>query len=102
VIAVVDPASVTVRERPEQVVVLTSGQLVRWLKKRPATLDPVQVRALLDVAVDPTAWHASPTQGREPTAVRSSFSALDCRCGTLGAPAAPGPAGCWAQVALSL
>lgn len=97
VIAVVDPASLTMRERPEQVVVLTSSQLVRWLKKRPATLAPEQVRALFDISVDPAAWHASPTPGREPAAVRSSFSALDLQvrharrirrawaCGLLGA-----------------
>jgi hypothetical protein len=97
VIAVVDPASLTVRERPDQVVVLTSSQLVRWLKKRPAALAPEQVRALLDVSVDPAAWHASPTPGREPAAVRSSFSDLDLQvrharrtrrawaCGLLGA-----------------
>ncbi|MDP9431267.1 MAG: NERD domain-containing protein [Actinomycetota bacterium] len=97
VIAVVDPASLTMRERPEQVVVLTSSQLIRWLKKRPATLAPEQVRALLDVSVDPAAWHASPAPGREPAAVRSSFSALDLQvrharrtrralaCGLLGA-----------------
>lgn len=77
VIAVVDPASLTIRERPEQVVVLTSSQLVRWLKKRPASLPPEQVRALLGVSIDPAAWHVSPTPGEEPTAVRRSFSALD-------------------------
>jgi hypothetical protein len=93
----VDPASLTMRERPEEVVVLTSGQLVRWLKKRPATLAPEQLRALLDAAVDPAAWHSSPNPGRAPTAVRSSFAALDLQvrrarrtrrawgCGLLGA-----------------
>jgi hypothetical protein len=97
VIAVVDPASITMRERPDQVVVLTSGQLVRWLKKRSATIGPVQMRALLDVSNDPATWHASPTPAREPTAVRSSFSDLDLQvrharrtrriwaCGLLGA-----------------
>ena len=97
VIAVVDPASLALRERPEQVVVLTASQLVRWLKKRPAALAPEQVRALLDVSVDPATWHTAPTQGTEPTAVRSSFSALDLQvrharrtrrawaCGLLGA-----------------
>lgn len=77
VIAVVDPASLTLRERPQQVVVLPSRQLVRWLGKRRAILPPEQVRALLDVAVDPGTWHASPSAGSEAAAVLRSFSALD-------------------------
>lgn len=96
-VPVVAPASLTVRERPDPVVVLTSGQLVRWLKKRPATMGPAQIHALLDASLDPATWHASPTPGREPTAVFSDFSALDLHvrharrirrarvCGLLGA-----------------
>jgi len=68
VIDVVDPAGLTIRERPEQVVVLASSQLVRWLQQRPATLIPQHVRALLDVSADPAAWHASPTPSAEPAA----------------------------------
>jgi len=102
VIAVVDPAGLTIRERPEQVVVLASSQLVRWLQQRPATLIPQHVRALLDVSADPAAWHASPTPGAEPTAVLSSFSALDRQVRRDRRTRRTWPAGCWASVASSL
>ena len=77
VIAVVDPASLTEREKPATVVVLTSNQLVRWLKKRPTVLASAQVEALLTAAAHPGTWHASPPAAQDTSALQASFTTVD-------------------------
>ena len=77
VIAIVDPASLTEREKPATVVVLTSSQLVRWLKKRPTVLSPEQVAALLTAASHPGTWHASPPAAQDTSGLQASFTEVD-------------------------
>ena len=77
VIAVVDPASFTERERPATVVVLTANQLVRWLQKRPAVLAPDQVEAVLTAAAHPGTWHVSPSAAQDTAALQTSFTMVN-------------------------
>lgn len=75
-VVVVDPASLTVRERPDKVVVLTSNQLVRWLRKQPDQLSAQHVAVLARVAADPGVWHSQPAPSLEPSAVQAAFAVL--------------------------
>lgn len=77
VIVVVDPAALTVREKPATVVVLTSNQLVRWLKKRPIVLAPEQVELLLTSASHPETWHVSPGPAQDTAALQIDFATVD-------------------------
>jgi hypothetical protein len=56
-LVIVDPASITVRQRPDYVTVLTARELVRWLKRRKRTLDATSVSRIADVAANPRTWH---------------------------------------------
>ena len=56
VTAVVDLASLTMRQQHGQVDVVTSGQRVRLAEAASGDFGPDQVRALLDVSVEPAAW----------------------------------------------
>ncbi len=77
VIVVVDPAALTLREQPPTVVVLTSRQLTRWLKKRPVVLAAAQVATLLDVAADPSTWRATPPLAQDTRAIQAAFARVD-------------------------
>jgi len=68
VVVVVAPKSMTVRERPSDVAVVTDRQLLRWLSDRPNLLMPGQVAAITAAAIRPGTWHRSP-----PAAVDSAF-----------------------------
>ena len=59
-IVVVDPASMTIRERPEAIAVVTSRGLVRWLKKRRDVLSPADIAEITAVAAQPATWHRAP------------------------------------------
>lgn len=56
-LVIVDPASVTVKQRPDYVAVLTARELVRWLKRRKPTLDAMTVAQIADAASNPRTWH---------------------------------------------
>jgi hypothetical protein len=58
VIAVVDPRSLTLRERPVDVEVTTRVQLSRWLVRQPQVLDPNQVDDIFRVARRSSTWNA--------------------------------------------
>ncbi len=75
-VVLVDPKTVTVKEKPEQVVVLPATQLTRWLKRRPPVLTPAQVQDVLAVAERPSTWHDHPSAPADTTALRQAFAAL--------------------------
>jgi hypothetical protein len=77
VVAVVEPQSLTVRGKPAKVVVLTSAQLVRWLKKRPQLFTADQVAWLLRPADAPATWHVAPAEAQPASALQAAFSALE-------------------------
>ena len=53
IVAIVAARSITVRERPTDVVVLSSTQLVRWLQRRPDLLTDDQSTQLMVAALNP-------------------------------------------------
>lgn len=55
-IAVVAAQKITVRERRSDVVVLSSTQLPRWLRRRPAVLSPEEAADLSSVALNLATW----------------------------------------------
>jgi hypothetical protein len=58
IVAIVAARSITIRERPTDVAVLSSAQLVRWLQHRPRLLDDHQAKLLMMAALDPATWGA--------------------------------------------
>ena len=60
IIAVVGARRMTVRERPNDVVVLRETELVRWLQRHPVTLTPAQVQQLATLAAQPSTWRRMP------------------------------------------
>lgn len=53
---VIVASSITVRERPGDVTVLSSNALVRWLNRRKSTLDPAELRQIADAASVHSTW----------------------------------------------
>jgi hypothetical protein len=58
VVAIVAARSITIRERPTDVTVLSSTQLVRWLQHRPRLLTDDQAKLLMTATLDPATWGA--------------------------------------------
>jgi hypothetical protein len=76
IVVVVAPKSLTVRERPSVVAVVTDRQLLRWLNSRPNVLTPRQLRIIAAAAVRPEAWHRNPPATMDPAALEHEFAAL--------------------------
>jgi hypothetical protein len=55
-IVVVDPKTLTIKERPERVTVLTAQQLRRWLTKRPQVLSSQDLAQLVEIFDNPASW----------------------------------------------
>jgi hypothetical protein len=56
IVAIVAARSITVRERPTDVVVLSSTQLLRWLQRRAHLLTDEQSKQLMAAALNPATW----------------------------------------------
>lgn len=76
VVVIVAPKSMTVRERPSDVAVVTDGQLLRWLSDRPNVLAPRQVSALTAAALRPGTWHRNPPAVVDPAVLQHEFTTL--------------------------
>lgn len=76
VVVVVAPKSITVREKPSSVAVVTDRQLLRWLNGRPNVLTPMQVSVIAAAAIRPETWHQNPPVSADPAAVQYEFAAL--------------------------
>lgn len=72
-IAVVDPNKLVVRELPATVQVVTSGQLVRWLRTRSAVLSEADVELLSAAAAQPEVWSPEPVPFDDPASVAAAF-----------------------------
>lgn len=59
-LVIVGAQSITAKERPSDVTVLSLGQLVRWLNKRKSVLTETELAAIVRVAEDPATWHRDP------------------------------------------
>lgn len=76
-VVIVDPKSLTIREKPAQVTVLTHNQLMRWLRTRKPVLSPDLVARVAAVAVLPDTWHSSPAGvGNDDDDVAAGFVGL--------------------------
>ncbi|KQV06559.1 hypothetical protein ASC63_03790 [Leifsonia sp. Root112D2] len=73
-IVVVDPKSLTIKERPEMVTVLTAQQLRRWLTKRPAILSSQDLAQLVEIFDNPASWRQE--SAGDPGDARLRFEAL--------------------------
>ncbi|MHC6220758.1 nuclease-related domain-containing protein [Arthrobacter sp. MMS24-S77] len=76
VVVIVAPKSMTVRESPSGVAVVTDRQLLRWLNGRPTVLTPRQVDLAAAAAVRPGTWHRNPLAGADVAALQHEFAAL--------------------------
>lgn len=72
IVAIVAARSITVRERPTDVVVLSSTQLLRWLQRRPKLLTDEQSKQLMVAALNPATWGSAAL----PPADLARFAAL--------------------------
>ena len=76
VVVVVAPKSMTVRERPSGVAVVTDRELLRWLSGRPNVLTPSQMAGITAAAVRPGTWHRNPPATVDPAFARFEFTKL--------------------------
>jgi hypothetical protein len=75
ILVMVDPASLTVKQRPDDVTVLTAKQLVRWLERHKRVLSDESVAQLAEAAADPRTWHKTADASVDPSYLQA-FSAL--------------------------
>lgn len=75
VLAVVEPRSLVVREPHRDVAVISASTIVRWLSRRPTTLEPAEVDRIVAVARRGTTW-GSDIQKDGATELRARFDAL--------------------------
>lgn len=71
VIVLVNPRRFTIRQQPEDVTVLTSAQLTRWLGRRPRQLDDEATAEVAATIADPSFWAAE-----TPSVDMSAFTAV--------------------------
>jgi hypothetical protein len=79
VVVVVAPKSLTIREPPAGVAVVTDTQLLRWLRGLPPTLSPQQVASIAAVAARPGTWHRNPPASTDAAPLQHAFVALRAR-----------------------
>ncbi|WP_198415199.1 nuclease-related domain-containing protein [Cryobacterium tagatosivorans] len=75
VLALVNPKTLTIRTKPEQVKVVADTGLRRWLLKRPAVLEVAELGQLTALIDDPTTWPTALFPPTEDSMLR--FAALD-------------------------
>jgi hypothetical protein len=76
-IVVHDPKGLTVKEKPAEVVVLTTRTVRRWLTKQRSQLLPEVVARILDAAANPALWRPGPAPVLDRSATMESFQSLD-------------------------
>lgn len=76
VVVVIAPKSMTVRERPSGVAVVTDRQLLRWLSDRPRVLSPRETAVITAAAVRPATWHRNPPGSVDSASLQFEFARL--------------------------
>jgi hypothetical protein len=76
VVVVVSPKSMTIKEKPSSVVVVTDRQLLRWLSSLPVVLTPRQIAVVAAVSARPGTWHRTPAASLNAAFLQSEFAAL--------------------------
>jgi len=75
-IVVVDPGSLTIRERPRSVGVVTSRGLLRWLTQGRDVLTPADVVEISAAVSQPGTWHRDPRPAENSRVLVTRFAAL--------------------------
>lgn len=76
VVLIVEPKTLTIREKPSEVAVVTDRQLVGWLNRRPPVLTPERIADIFSVAVLPGTWHRTPLASGDVHELFRGFKAL--------------------------
>lgn len=76
VLAIVEPASFTFRQRPQDVSIMDARRLPRWLKRRRAVLAPDELASIIDSAAEVRTWHPTADLSIDPS-YRERFSELE-------------------------
>ena len=76
VLAIVEPASFTFRQRPQDVSVMDARRLPRWLKRRRAVLAPDGLATIIDAATEARTWHPTADLSIDPSYL-SKFRELE-------------------------
>ncbi|MBH0098359.1 NERD domain-containing protein [Salinibacterium sp. NSLL150] len=76
VLAIVEPASFTFRQRPQDVSIMDARRLPRWLKRRRAVLAPEELASIIDAATEVRTWHPTADLSIDPS-YRERFSELE-------------------------
>lgn len=75
VLVIVESAGITTRSQPDDVTVITDGELLRWFKRRKTSLHPDAVARLSRIATDSQIWGTAVAADVDDT-VMSSFELL--------------------------
>lgn len=75
-LVVVDPAKLTIKEKPEGVEVIDSRSLQRWFAQQPQRLQAEDVRRISEAANAPAVWHENPPEFDDPAGVTARFATL--------------------------
>lgn len=76
VIVVVHPRSLTVRDVPRDIAVITAAELVGWLRSRPTILDAGCVQRVAEVAERPATWVSSAVRLQDGERMHERFAAV--------------------------
>lgn len=76
VVVIVEPKSLTIKARPDQVAVVTAAQLLGWLRGFNPVLSPVELARISSVAVQPGTWHRRPAPQGDQLALQRKFDGL--------------------------
>ena len=75
-VVVVEPKKLTIRDKPREVVVVTSGGLLRWFRRLDPVLTPPEVEQLTGAAGRPGTWSKTPVRTTDGASVRTAFDVL--------------------------
>ncbi|MEX5302658.1 nuclease-related domain-containing protein [Kocuria sabuli] len=76
VLVLIEPKTLTIKQRPDDVTVVTDRELLRRLQRRRPVLTPEQVTRITAAAVVPSTWHDNPASPEDPVELRKRFAEL--------------------------
>ncbi|MFI7482054.1 nuclease-related domain-containing protein [Kocuria sp. M1R5S2] len=76
VLVLMEPKTLTIKQRPTDVHVVTERRLLRWLQRRGPVLTPEQVARIIAAAVVASTWHNTPAPPEDTVALQESFAEL--------------------------
>ncbi|WP_168404722.1 nuclease-related domain-containing protein [Arthrobacter silvisoli] len=76
VLVIFGAKSLTIKEQPAGVVVLSAPQLTRWLRRQPQVLSSAETERLAAVAGNPRLWHRNPPPAVDPRTLQTWFKTL--------------------------